>query len=162
MEIKICQLSDPNSPYLPQIIKWQYKTWGKKDGLRYDCVESNIRHSIMKDRIPLTYIALVDGELAGYHQIDLHDMEARPDIYPWLINLFVVKKFRKQGVASALLKNVPNVLKKLKINHLYLYTSVNGMYEKFGWEFVEMIEPKMKHQDKFVRLYKFTAKNTFK
>lgn len=55
MEIKICQLTDPNSPYLPQIIKWQYKTWGKKDGLRYDCVESNIRHSIMKDRIPLTY-----------------------------------------------------------------------------------------------------------
>ena len=37
-----------------------------------------------RDRIPLTLIAFWDGQPAGTASIYVHDLEARPDLSPWL------------------------------------------------------------------------------
>ena len=148
---------------IDQVAKWQYKTWGKESGFSYACVKENVTHSLQIDRLPMTYIALVDDAIAGYFQLSMaDDLEVRPDLYPWLINLYVDKKFRHLGVADKLLREVPKVMKQAKLSILYLYTTLDKMFEKYGWEMIEQLQTKQKNLPKQVKIYKLENKKNLK
>ncbi len=69
----------------------------------------------------------------------MDDVDSRPDIYPWMISVFVDKNYRGKGVFRAMMESVKNNARKAGLKCLYLYTSYTGLYEKFGWKFVEPI-----------------------
>jgi N-acetylglutamate synthase-like GNAT family acetyltransferase len=83
----------------------------------------------------------------------MHDLDSRPDIYPWLANLFVDEDYRLQGVATGLINQAINQSKKIGLKELYLYTKYTNLYEKFGFEFVEEVET-FKKDSPIERLYK--------
>ena len=67
------------------------------------------------------------------------DLSSRPDIYPWLINVYVDEKYRNEGVCRFLMETVKEKAKDIGLTELYLYTKHIGLYEKFGWEFKEEV-----------------------
>lgn len=76
-----------------------YNWWGIRDGKSYEEVRCNLEHSLNKDRLPQTYVALIDEEPAGMYQFAMFDdLDTRPDIYPWLINVYVDEKYRGKNV----------------------------------------------------------------
>ena len=159
MKIEIKRLTQEAIEQIDQVAKWQYKTWGKESRFSYACVKENITHSLQIDRLPMTYIALVDDAIAGYFQLSMaDDLEVRPDLYPWLINLYVDKKFRHLGVADKLLREVPKIMKQAKLSILYLYTTLDKMFEKYGWEMIEQLQTKQKNLPKQVKIYKLENK----
>ncbi len=81
------------------------------------------------------------------------DLESRPDIYPWLINVYVEETYRGQHVGRKLMESVNENARKANIKELYLYTKHIGLYEKFGWKFVENVET-FKPDSPIERLYK--------
>lgn len=136
--IKVCH---GDTSYIDTITNWIYNWWGTIEGYSKEEIYSFCRNAISKDQIPQTFLALVDGEPAGMYQILMSDCKSRPDIYPWLTDVFVDEKFRGQGIGSYLLKSVPEKIQELHLKEIYLYTHIDNFYEHFSWEFIEYFNP---------------------
>ena len=117
-------------------------------------IKCTFEHSLCKNKLPQTFVALIDGEPAGMYQLSMSDdLNSRPDLYPWLINVYVDEKFRGRNVARELMNTVKENAKELGLTELYLYTKHVGLYEKFGWKFIEEVKT-FKDDSPVERLYK--------
>lgn len=154
MEIEIIKLLDKNGVIFDKVCEWHYNWWGKRDGYDIKEVTSYVEHSIFENRIPQTFVAFLDDQPVGMYQFFMSDdLDHRHDIYPWLVNVYVDERYRGNGICKALMNTVSDNAKKVGIQELFLYTKHNGLYEKYGWEFIEMIET-FKDFSPIERLYK--------
>ena len=63
---------------------------GSKNNDSFEKVKCNLEHSLCTERLPQTYVAIIDKEPAGMYQLSMSDdLDSRPDIYPWHINVYV-------------------------------------------------------------------------
>lgn len=81
----------------------------------------------------ITIIATKDDELVGFYQIKDHDND-NTNFSPWLANVYIVPEKRKMGYSRKLLESIPNILKDLDYDMLYLHTKLINYYDKFGWK----------------------------
>lgn len=153
--MQIIRLENSNNEYFAKLCEWNYNWWGVQNNSSYEEVKTTLEHSLcVGDRLPQTYITLIDDKVVGMYQISMcEDLYCRPDLYPWLINVYVDEKHRGKGVFNALIKTVPINAKKLGIKELYLYTKHIGLYEKHGWNFVQE-ERTFKENSPIERIYK--------
>jgi GNAT superfamily N-acetyltransferase len=102
--------------------------------------------------VPMTLIALINGELAGSCKICEDDFDgARPNMTPWLATLFVLPTHRGKGVGSALANKAAFEVKSSGCGDvLYLWACERevalGMYQKLGWKIVEETVPPNKEE----------------
>lgn len=124
-------------------------------GLREEDLTRIFSGHLNWDHIPLTLIAFLDGQPAGTASIYVHDLDARPDLSPWLAAVYVAPSFRKQGIGSKLVKAVESVAQKLQIGRLYLFTpDQEHFYTNLGWSVLERLEYRNQTvvvMDKFMR-----------
>lgn len=152
--MKIIRLEDDNNFIFEKICEWNYNWWGRRDGKSVEEVRCNLKHSLNKHRLPQTFVALIGEEPVGMYQLAMFDdLDSRPDIYPWLINVYVDEKFRGKNVCRKLMETVNENAKKANLQELYLYTTHIGLYEKFGWEFVEEVQT-FREDSPIERLYR--------
>lgn len=81
----------------------------------------------------ITIIATKGDELVGFYQIKDHDND-NTNFSPWLANVYIVPEKRKMGYSRKLLESIPNILKDLGYDMLYLHTKLINYYDKFGWK----------------------------
>ena len=81
----------------------------------------------------ITIIATKDDELIGFYQIKDHDND-NTNFSPWSANVYIVPEKRKMGYSRKLLESIPNILKDLGYDMLYLHTKLINYYDKFGWK----------------------------
>ena len=152
--IEIIRLEETDNPIFQQICQWNYHWWGVRDGKTMEEVCYNLAHSLQHQRLPQTFVALWNGEPAGMYQLAIFDdLDSRPDLYPWMINVYVAEAYRGKGICRAMMETVPEYAKQANLSELYLYTKHNGLYEKFGWEFVEEV-PTFRADSPVERLYR--------
>ena len=136
-----------------KICQWNYNWWGIRSNCSFEEVECNLEHSLCTRRLPQTFVALVNGEPAGMYQFAMaDDLSARPDLYSWLINVYVDEAFRGKNVCRELMNSVRENAKAAGLTELFLYTKHVGLYKKFGWEFVEEV-PTFREDSPLERLY---------
>lgn len=139
--MEIVKLQDSKNSIFEKVVMWNYNWWGAAKGESIDSVRYGLEHSLNSERLPQTFVALLDGEPVGMYQLSMcDDLKGRPDIYPWLINVYVDEKFRNRKVCAVMMNTVRGNAKKAGLGELYLYTHHVGLYEKFGWEFVEDVK----------------------
>lgn len=149
----IIRLEDCRSDIFEQICIWYYDWLGKKNGESFEEVKYTFLHSINTDRLPRTYVALIGKKAVGMYQLSISDdLKCRPDLYPWLINVYVDEKFRGKNVCGKMMQSVYENAKKAGMKELYLYTGHVGLYEKYGWKFMGE-EKTFKADSPTVRLY---------
>ena len=68
---------------------------------------------------------------------DFHD---RPDLTPNVCAVYVEKAWRCQGIAGALLRAVCEDMRQFEIKTLYLLTDHTNFYERYGWEFLCLVQ----------------------
>ena len=134
---KITEIDDFN---LNIITDWMYNWWGQEEGYSKEAIKHTMLHSLCNDRLPQTFFAFENNEIVGMYQFSYHDLDSRPDIFPWLCNVYVRKDKRKMGVFSQMMKTVPENARLLGLNKIYLFTEHFGLYEKFGWVFQEDVK----------------------
>ena len=140
MDIKIIKLLDVNNDIFNKVCEWHYNWWGKRDNYSKEEVICYLEHSLCKNRIPQTFVALIDSIPVGTYQLSMSDdLDHRPDIYPWLANVYVDEQYRGKGICRELMNSVQKNANQINIKELFLYTKHFGLYEKFGWEYVEEI-----------------------
>lgn len=153
--MQIIRLESADNEIFDKVVEWNYNWWGKKTGKTQEQVKYLFEHSICKGcRLPQTFVALLDGTPVGMYQLSMtDDLYGRPDIYPWLINVYVDEEYRGRSICKELMLTVPQKSKDAGINELYLYTSHVGLYEKYGWKLIEMVKT-FDESSPLERLYK--------
>lgn len=76
-----------------------------------------------------TFIAVEDNELCGMCSIDTEDLDRGKyrQINNWLADLYVVKKFRRKGIASKLIDAVLNINNE----NIFLWTEHTFLFPLF-------------------------------
>ena len=156
--LEIIRLEQKDNEIFNQVVEWNYKWWGIREGESRDEVVYLFEHSICTDRLPQTFVALLSGKAVGMYQPSMtDDLFGRPDVYPWLINVYVDEAYRGRQICRELMLTVPENARKAGCDELYLYTSHVGLYEKFGWEFTEYVKT-FNEKSPTERLYKLKLK----
>ena len=102
MEIIRFEASD--NDMFRKICEWNYNWWGVRDNKSFEEVECNLKHCLCNgNRLPQTFVAITNGVPIGMYQLSMSDdLDSRPDIYPWLINVYVDEKYRGKNVCREL------------------------------------------------------------
>lgn len=123
-----------------------------------DAVRCFMQHSMEENRLPQTYGLFLDNKIIGMYQFTYDDLSVRPDIYPWLANVYIDEKYRGKGYGRELLESVfDNAKENINFGEIFLYTKHIGLYEKFGWAFLEEVDT-FKKEQRIERLYKLDLK----
>lgn len=158
METQIRQLVQPDGQLVETMTGWMYQWWGQREGYTREAVRLYVRRSCQRDRLPRTYGLFLGDRLIGMYQLRLEDLFVRPDVYPWLANVYLEPDFRGRGYGRMLLMSVrENAMQLTGFDELFLYTTHEGLYEPFGWQLVEEIDTHLEGA-RMQRLYRLPLK----
>lgn len=158
MKITVTQIVNKNHEAIPIICQWLQEWWGDGEDFSPEKMEAYVKNSLCTQRIPQTYFMEVDGVAAGTFQLSMTDIDVRPDIYPWLINVYIEPRFRGQGLFPLLMSCVKDCAWRHGFMELFLFTKHKGLYEKFNWILVENFQTYNKDME-IQGLYRFDLEN---
>ncbi len=125
--------------FVPTLARWHYSEWAYlRPGDSVKARVARLQGWCGRREIPLTFVAVSDGQLLGSASLVEHDMDNRLELSPWLAGVFVTPERRRQGIGAALVNRIVDEAISLHIPKLYLYT-VNSasFYTDRGWSFME-------------------------
>lgn len=94
-----------------------------------------------KDKVPQWYLVLNENNkiIAGAGVID-NDFHKRKDLTPNICALYVEKNYRGRSISKDLLAYIKEDLNNLAYKKVYLITDHIGFYEKYNWEYFDVVE----------------------
>ncbi len=115
---------------------WFHDKWG----VPLEAYVESMDASLSGDTVQEWYLCL-DGEkiIAGIGEIE-NDFHDRKDLTPNICAVYTDEEYRGQGVAGKLLNYAVEDNKKRGITTLYLITDHTCFYERYGWEFLCMVQ----------------------
>ena len=100
-----------------------------------DCMNSYLNHETEY----AWYLCLDDNEIVGGLGVIENDFHDRKDLSPNICAVYTEEKYRGLGIAGKLLKKAVEDLKEKGITPVYLVTDHIGFYERYGFEFMCMV-----------------------
>ncbi len=80
------------------------------------------------------------GRIIGGLGVIANDFHERKDLTPNVCAVYVEEEFRCQGIAGSMLDYVCRDMEERNISTLYLITDHTSFYERYGWEFLCMVQ----------------------
>jgi GNAT superfamily N-acetyltransferase len=103
-------------------------------GLYFDCIKASLT---TKSPLPRWYLMMDDKKIAAGCGIITNDFISRMDLWPWLCALYVRNEYRGRSLSEQLLAHATAEAGRLGFEQLYLTTTLDGFYEKYGWTRIE-------------------------
>lgn len=126
-----------NSGLAPNAAKWFHSKWG----IPVEVYEESINECLEKKKsVPQWYAAVENGEMIGGIGVIENDFHDRKDLTPNVCALYVEKEYRCKGIAGKLLQYACGDMNSYGIDTLYLITDHTSFYERYGWEFLCMVQ----------------------
>ena len=115
---------------------WFHSKWGVPKEAYLDCMDAYLN----KETDNGWYLCL-DGEkiVAGLGVID-NDFHDRKDLAPNVCAVYTEGEYRCKGIAGNLLNLAVEDMKNKGITPIYLVTDHTDFYERYGWEFLCMVQ----------------------
>ena len=134
MEIR--KLRD-NSAMAQDMAQWFHEKWG----IPLEAYQESMAECLAQpNSVPQWYVAMEDGQIVGGLGVIENDFHDRKDLAPNVCAVYVEENFRCRGIAGELLRFVCEDMGKLGYETLYLVTDHTGFYERYGWEFLCMVQ----------------------
>ena len=86
------------------------------------------------------YLCMDGKKIIGGLGVIENDFHKRKELTPNICAVYVEESYRCQGIAGMLLKRVVSDLKSKQITPVYLLTDTVGFYERYGFEFLCMVQ----------------------
>ena len=135
--LEICYLAD-HPEHLLELAQWQFEEWDSILGESLEARITKLKTHLNRDKLPIAWVALANGQLLGSAALRLHDLEGREDLSPWLGGVIVGPQFRRQGIGAALCAVVEEKARSLGTETLYLFTlDKEALYSRLGWKSLE-------------------------
>lgn len=140
MNIQIDHLFN-HSEHTRLVAQWIYNEfWVGRADYSVETFEMLLSQANGPDRVPLSILALVDGQPAGTINLVHTDSETRPDLHPWLAALVVVPEYRRLGIGSALVRALMVESRRLGFSEMYLGTDIPNFYSSFGAKHYQQVD----------------------
>src|SRR4051812_27715440 len=131
------------SDFATRIANLQFELWGPLTG--FDSIsdyERFLRNTIRSTGLPTVLVARRGAAFVGSVNLLISEMTIRPDLSPWLAQLFVVDAERGGGTGNALIGAVTEHAARLGFRRIYLYTSgtLPSYYASRRWRPIEEVD----------------------
>lgn len=134
-EYKIITLRD--NPGLKQpAAEWFHSKWGVPAEAYLECMEAYLNCETEYG----WYLCLDKERIVGGLGVIENDFHDRKDLTPNVCAVYTEPDERCKGIAGKLLNFVVEDCKSKGIELLYLITDHTGFYERYGWEFLCMVQ----------------------
>lgn len=116
--------------------QWFHQKWGVPTEAYLACM-----NAYLSGATELGWYLCLDGDrlVGGLGAIE-NDFHNRPDLTPNLCAVYTEAEYRSRGIAGHLLNMAVNDLNAKGIAPVYLLTDHTGFYERYGWEFLCMVQ----------------------
>jgi len=123
----------------PVIAEWLWTEWWHRDCTLEQTREA-ISASVATPGLPKFFVFLVSGVPVGTSSLVTADLDERPDLTPWLANVFVIPEVRRRGHVIPLIRTVEDVCRSAAIGTLWLHTErAAHIYARAGWQRVVIV-----------------------
>jgi N-acetylglutamate synthase-like GNAT family acetyltransferase len=130
--------------FIPDIAALSYAEWTalfQAAEISQCGLEAMLAERAVTDRLPITLVALRDGELIGTGSIKLTEPGTKPGLSPWLAGILVKEAYRGSGAGAAIVRALEDKAAQLGIPTLYLSVgTAQGFYERLGWTVLERVD----------------------
>ena len=116
--------------------EWFHSKWGVPTQAYLDCMESYLQGETEYG----WYLCLDGNRIVGGLGVIENDFHDRKDLTPNVCAVYTEEEYRKQGIAGHLLNMAVDDLRGKGISPAYLVTDHTGFYERYGWEFLCMVQ----------------------
>lgn len=116
--------------------EWFHSKWGVPREAYLECMEANLNGETEYG----WYLCLDADKIIGGLGVIENDFHNRKDLTPNVCAVYTEKEYRCKGIAGRLLDMVVDDLKSKGITPIYLLTDHTGFYERYGWEFLCMVQ----------------------
>jgi len=117
--------------------QWFHEKWGIPKEAYVESVEACVAN---EGAVPQWYVAMQDEAIIGGLGVIENDFHDRKDLTPNVCAVYVEPEYRKLGIAGRLLQFVCDEFAEKGIDTLYLVTDHTSFYERYGWEFLCMVQ----------------------
>lgn len=116
--------------------EWFHDKWGVPVEAYLECMDA-----YLCGETEYGWYLCLDGAqiIAGMGVIE-NDFHDRKDLTPNVCAVYTEEACRGRGIAGVLLNKVVEDMKEKGISPIYLVTDHTGFYEKYGWEFLCMVQ----------------------
>lgn len=135
----------PNYTYItlrdaPQLMQksaeWFNAKWGVPTSAYLECMQAYLGGQTELG----WYLCLCDGQIVGGLGVIENDFHNRKDLSPNICAVYTESDHRGQGIAGNLLNMAVENLRQKGITPVYLVTDHTCFYERYGWEFLCMVD----------------------
>ena len=116
--------------------EWFHSKWGVPKEAYLECMDQYLNGETEYG----WYLCLKDGRIVSGMGVIENDFHDRKDLTPNVCAVYTEVEFRGRGIAGRLLNKVVDDLKAKGITPVYLVTDHTGFYERYGWEFLCMVQ----------------------
>lgn len=127
---------------------WFHQKWQIPQEAYRESMEECLKDSTS---VPQWYAAMEGNAMIGGVGIIENDFHQRPDLTPNVCALYVEPEYRGKGIAWNLLQYVREDMSAFGIDTLYLVTDHTSFYERYGWEFLCMVQEEDSENE--IRMY---------
>lgn len=120
-----------------QMATWFHEKWGIPKEAYIESMEECLTEN---KSVPQWYVAVENFRIIGGMGVIENDFHDRKDLAPNVCAVYTEPDKRGKGLAGALLNYVCEDMSKKGINTLYLVTDHTTFYERYGWEFLCMVQ----------------------
>ncbi len=115
---------------------WFQSKWGVPKEAYLACMDAYLRRETEYG----WYLCMDGCKIIGGLGVIENDFHDRPDLTPNVCAVYTEEAYRKKGIAGKLLNKTVEALRTKGISPVYLVTDHIGFYERYGWEFLCMVQ----------------------
>ncbi len=115
---------------------WFRSKWGVPEAAYLACMDAYLGRETELG----WYLCLCDGKIVAGLGVIENDFHDRPDLTPNICAVYTEEAHRCKGIAGKLLTMAVEDLRTKNISPVYLVTDHVGFYERYGWEFLCMVQ----------------------
>lgn len=116
--------------------EWFSSKWGVPKEAYIECMQDYLSQKTEYG----WYLCLDGSRIVGGLGVIENDFHNRKDLSPNVCAVYTEEDCRCQGIAGKLLDMVVEDMKSKGITPIYLVTDHIGFYERYGWEFLCMVQ----------------------
>ncbi len=135
-EYRIITLSQ-NPAYINTAAAWFHEKWGIPLEAYTESMDCCLKST---QAVPEWYLVLHEDMIVAGSGVIENDFHDRKDLTPNVCAVYVEEVYRRQGIAGRLLDFICRDMKERGLTTLYLVTDHIGFYERYGWEFLCMVQ----------------------
>ncbi len=115
---------------------WFHSKWGVPEEAYIECMTDYLNGAT-----EYGWYLCADGDrIVGGLGVIENDFHDRKDLTPNVCAVYTEEAYRGKGIAGRLLNMAVDDLRSKGVSPVYLVTGHTGFYERYGWEFLCMVQ----------------------